>query len=157
MRQGKEMDTKFTILLVTSTLLVASIYSSSSTFEVFGAIVKDIVCSTSGDGKTVRCCGTEYDSKGNYAASWCTTCDNTNPPSNCTEREKARAVVNPGKVLSDVLHGGIRRSDNCPQLDRDVGPRGEFEELPESNRTFSEGVGPDAGGVFEQPESSNDD
>src|SRR5918996_72416 len=146
------------IFVVISSLFVASIYSTSSIFEVSGAKVRDIVCSTSGDGKTVRCCGTEYDSKGNYVASWCTTCDNTNPPSNCTEREKPLVVVNPGKVLSDTLQGGVLENPTtAPQLDRDVGPRGEFQELPESNRTFSEGVGPNAGGVFEQPESDDND
>jgi hypothetical protein len=152
------MDTKFVILLVISALLVAAIYSSSSTLKVFGNIVKNIGCSPTDGGKKVTCCGGEYDSKGNHVGYWCTTCDNTQPPSNCTDRYKGLVVVNPGKVISDVLQGGVSEDPTTgQQLDRDVGPRGEFRELPENNMTFSEGVGPNAGGFYEQPESSDND
>ena len=138
MRQCKEMDTKFVTLLVISALLVAAVYSSSSTLKVFGNIVKNIGCSPTDGGKKVTCCGGEYDSKGNHVGYWCTTCDNTQPPSNCTDRYKGLVVVNPGKVISDVLQGGVAENPTTtPQLERDVGSRGEFRELPESNKTFS--------------------
>jgi hypothetical protein len=43
-----------------------------------------------------------------------------------------------GKVISDVLQGGVAENPTTtPQLERDVGSRGEFRELPESNKTFS--------------------
>ena len=159
MRQGKEMDTKFVIFGVISTLFVATIYSSFSPFQVFveGLIDGSITCSPQGGGKTY-CCASVYEGGPGVSTTYCTTCDDTNPPSNCTPREKPRTVVNPGKVLSEVLQGGVLEDPTTTrQLDRDVGPRGEFQELPESNRTFSEGVGPNAGGVFEQPESSDND
>jgi hypothetical protein len=158
MRQGKEMDTKFVILLVISALLVAAIYSSSSPFHVFveGLIDGSITCSPQGGGKTY-CCASVYEG-GTVSTTYCTTCDDTNPPSNCTEREKPRTVVNPGKVLSDVLQGWVSENPTTgQQLDRDVGPRGDFRELPENNITSSEGVGPNAGGFYEQPESSDND
>ena len=138
MRQDKEMDTKFVIFVVISALFVLACYSSSSTLEVFGTTVKNIGCSTTEGGKKVVCCGGEYDSKGNHVGYWCTTCDNTQPPSNCTDRYKGIVVVNPGKVLSNVLQGRVLEDPTTsPQLEQDVGPGGEFRELPENNMTFS--------------------
>lgn len=108
--------------------------------EVYGAPVKDIICSPSGDQK-VTCCGTEYDSKGNYAASWCTTCDDTNPPSNCTPREKVAPEPNPGSELPTVLQGGVLKDPSTirPELEQEEDSKtgGVFEQ-PKSNDTFSQ-------------------
>jgi hypothetical protein len=79
------------IFVVIAALAVALIYSSSSTFLVFGKKeVIDISCSPQ-DG-TTRCCGDEVDYDkfiyGYTGVTYCTTCDNTSPPSNCGPREK---------------------------------------------------------------------
>src|SRR5918994_3515184 len=101
------MDTKYLIFVVISALLVAGVYISSSTFYVFakGTELGDISCYPQ-DG-TTRCCADEYEEGGWPATgnTFCTTCDNTNPPSNCTPREKVRAVVDVGKDLLNTLTG----------------------------------------------------
>ena len=161
MRQGKEMDSKFVIFVVISTLLVVSIYSSSYMFQVFveGAIVGGATCTPQGGGKT-RCCAVVVDeilfpdgSKGQTVDSYCTTCDNTNPPSNCTPREKQGVVVNPGKVLSNVLEGGVLEEPKTqPKLGQDVLPKGGgVLEQPENNMTFSKSNVP-----FPQANDSDD-
>jgi hypothetical protein len=64
-----------------------------------------IVCNSQGNGKTY-CCANVLDKNGYTSTTYCTTCDDTNPPSNCTKREKPMTVVNPGKVLTNILEGG---------------------------------------------------
>src|SRR6266487_4679631 len=43
---------------------------------------------------TVECCQTSVDQEG-IEITTCTTCDNTNPPSNCSPPYTVRGVVNP--------------------------------------------------------------
>jgi hypothetical protein len=74
---------------------------------------------------------------------WCTTCDDTKPPSNCSKREQPMTVQDPGKDLSKTLAGGILKN-----------PKGELPELQQSNTTFSDKVAPKSGGVFKLPEDS---
>ena len=128
------------IFVVISSLLVAAIYSPSYMFLfVEGRIVGDISCSPQGNGKTYCCAsvdeGTTY---GAYTA-YCTTCDDTKPPSNCTEREKPMVVVNPGKVLSNVLESDVLEEPTTqPKLSDDVFPKGGgVLEQEENNNTFT--------------------
>lgn len=136
------MDTKFVIFVVISSLLVAVIYSPSYMFQVFveAEIQGEVSCSPQGNGKTY-CCASVYNPEPNYgqATTYCTTCDATNPPSNCTEREKPLVVVNPGKMLSNVLEGGVLEEPTTqPKLSDDVISKGQgVLEQQENNNTFT--------------------
>ena len=127
------------ILVVISSLLVAAIYSPSYMFQVFveGAIDGNVICSPQ-NGKTY-CCASVLEEGSTYPVAYCTTCDNTNPPSNCTEREKAKVVVNPEKGLSDVLGGGVLEEPKTqPKLSDDVFPKGQgVLDQEENNNTFT--------------------
>jgi hypothetical protein len=71
------------VLVVVSTLAAALIYSSlSRSNTVFAAYT----CENFGD-VTVKCCQNITDSKG-VTTRWCTTCTNSDPPSNCSPRFK---------------------------------------------------------------------
>jgi hypothetical protein len=104
------MKSRSVIFVVLGVLLVGAIYISSFPFQVFveGAIVGGVTCTPQGGGKTY-CCASVNDEGdfGGVYTTYCTTCDDTNPPSNCTKREKPMVVVNPGKVLSNILEGGV--------------------------------------------------
>lgn len=129
-------------------LLVGAIYISSAIFQIFveAAIVSDVSCSPQEGGKTY-CCASVLDMKGKdiYPTTYCTTCDNTNPPSNCTPREKPKAVVNPGRDLSNILQGGVLGEvATLPEASVLEGQRANISILPggisqaENNLTFSE-------------------
>lgn len=100
------MKSRFGIFMVAISILVGSSYSSFSPFLfVNGVIDGGITCSPQGGGKTY-CCASVKDKDNIYGyTTYCTTCDDTNPPSNCTPREKPKAIVNPGKDLSNILEG----------------------------------------------------
>lgn len=128
------------VIAVLAVMLVLSVYSSFSMFLfVEGAIYGGITCSPQGNGKTYCCASVSEKDDILVGTTYCTTCDDTNPPSNCTEREKPLLVVNPGKVLSNVLEGGILEEPNSsPKLGEDVFPKGGgVLEQPENNMTFS--------------------
>lgn len=154
MRQRKEMDTKFVIWAAISALLVLTIYSSSITLEVSGATKGVIICSSTNDPSKVLCCQSEFDDKGNVVATWCTTCDHTNPPSNCTPREKATTEPNPGRQLSTVLGGGVLEEPKTqPKLGEDIFPKGGgVLEQEENNNTFTKSNVP-----FPQANDSDDE
>lgn len=129
-------------------LVVGAIYISSSIFQIFveAEIVSDVSCSPQEGGKTY-CCASVLDMKGKdiYPTTYCTTCDNTNPPSNCTPREKPKAVVNPGRDLSNILQGGaLGGAATLPEASVLEGQRANISILPggilqaENNLTFSE-------------------
>ncbi|HKO64143.1 MAG TPA: hypothetical protein VJU13_02995 [Candidatus Nitrosocosmicus sp.] len=50
-----------------------------------------IECNNYLDNDLITCCQTETDSKG-VEIKYCTNCDNTVPPSNCTPRYQAREI-----------------------------------------------------------------
>ena len=128
------------VITVLAAMLVLSVYSSSMFLFVEGEISGGITCSPQGNGKTY-CCASVYDKEPNYGQSttYCTTCDDTNPPSNCSEREKPLVEVNPGKVLSKVLEGGVLEEPKTqPKLSDDVFPKGQgVLEQEENNNTFT--------------------
>ena len=68
--------------------------------QVFVEAVIDggVSCSPQDGGKTY-CCASVIDKNGFGPTTYCTTCDDTNPPSNCTTREKPKVVENPGEIF----------------------------------------------------------
>ena len=119
------------IFVVIAVLVVALIYSSSSTFLVFGKKrVIEIDCYPQ-DGKT-RCCGSEVDDSlhhiydpGYTGVTYCTTCDNTSPPSNCTPREKIeRQQPTTTTTTTNMCPDGSApdANGNCPPVTQ--GPKG---------------------------------
>ena len=140
------MDFRFVLFTVMSALLVTAIYSSSYMFQGFVEAVIDggISCSPQGDGKTY-CCADILDKNGYTSTTYCTMCDDTKPPSNCSPREKPMVLGDPGKDLPRILAGGVLKN-----------PSGELPKLEQSNSTFSDKVAPKSGGVFElQPEEKD--
>ena len=103
------MSDKHIALLAVGVSLVLSIYASTYTFPIFVEArksVTEIECYPQDGGKT-RCCGSEVDDKliyGYTGVTYCTTCDNTQPPSNCTPREKieGRAEAPAGVLPKDL-------------------------------------------------------
>ena len=148
------MHTKLLTFAVISALFIAAVYSSS-TSVVYGET------SCISVGSKAICVSDDSDFGGLYA------CVEQKDKTWKCEKIKASANVPPG--LTDALNdatgpkanlndrGVLEDPTTSPQLEQDVGPRWDFRELPESNRTFSEGVGPNEEGVFEQPESSDND
>ena len=124
------------IFALISFLIVLTINSSFFSFEVSGVTRGKIWCmETDSSREKVQCCQSEFDSKGNFLNTWCTTCDNTQPPSNCSPRENANPVA-PSREVMDVLQGGVFKNPQVvPELEQE-----------EDSKT---------GGVFEQPESNN--
>ncbi|MDN5846232.1 MAG: hypothetical protein L0H53_08165 [Candidatus Nitrosocosmicus sp.] len=79
------MKNSFLILFVTASLIASFVSSSSYIYSAY-SVDDDLPYTCSGvgapEGKVV-CCDLDT-SNGNM---WCTTCDDTNPPSNCSQRE----------------------------------------------------------------------
>lgn len=137
------MEFRFVFFTVISALLVATVYSSSYMYQVFveAVIMDGISCSPQDNGKTY-CCANIWDGKPlSPNITYCTTCDDTKPPSNCTERERPLVEDNPGGDLSNVLEGGAAKG-------------GVFEEPEDNGMTFSENVAPKSGGIIEEPEET---
>jgi len=84
--------------------------------------VVDIWCHSQDNGKT-RCCGVEVDDKlvyGDTGVTYCTTCDDTNPPSHCTPREKIeRGTVKPGTDVLNALKGSKDLQATSPSVTTD--------------------------------------
>jgi hypothetical protein len=104
------MNFRVFAFIAATVLIFASVYTSSSSIQVFGKAshtVTDIECHPQGNGKT-RCCGTvvNNDLPTYEGITYCTTCDDTNPPSHCTPREKIeRTDVKPGTDVLNTLKG----------------------------------------------------
>jgi len=105
------MNFRFVAFTAATVLIIASVYTLSSPIQVFVEARKTVVeisCYPQDNGKT-RCCGSEVDDKlvyGYTGVTYCTTCDDTNPPSHCTPREKVeRTVVKPGTDVLNALKG----------------------------------------------------
>ena len=128
------------ILIVAAVMFVGSVYSSSSTVE--GAIIGGVSCSPQGGGKTYCCASVDEGVNYGTYTTYCTTCDDTNPPSNCTPREKPKAVVNPGRDLANILEGGVLGEVSTDRVlegqkaNISIIPRGILQ--AENNLTFSQ-------------------
>jgi hypothetical protein len=112
------MKSKTTFVAVI-VLIIVSIYASSTMLPIFveaRKTVTNIDCWPQDGGKT-RCCGSEVDETSIYGfgtATYCTTCDDTKPPSNCSPREKIENAKNsPSAVLNNNLEvKGDKTDDN---------------------------------------------
>jgi hypothetical protein len=105
------MISRYFAFLATAIIIAASIYVLCSPLTLFVEArkhVEEISCYPQDNGKT-RCCGDEVDDKlvyGYTGVTYCTTCDDTNPPSHCTPREKIeRGTVKPGTDVLNALKG----------------------------------------------------
>jgi hypothetical protein len=111
--------------IAATVLIFASVYASTSSIQVFGKAshtVTDIECHPQGNGKT-RCCGTvvNNDLPTYEGITYCTTCDDTNPPSHCTPREKVErtGIVKPGTDVLNALKGSKGLDVKSPSLTMD--------------------------------------
>lgn len=106
------MNFRLVSFIAATALIIASVYALSSPLPVFveaRKTVTEISCYPQDNGKT-RCCGSEVDDKlvyGYTGVTYCTTCDDTNPPSHCTPREKIEraGTVKPGTDVLNALKG----------------------------------------------------
>jgi hypothetical protein len=92
------------VLVVITILAVALIFSLYSIPAVFARISKGPISCTptnatrGGEGSTIkqiRCCQTETDSTTGVSITYCTYCDDTDPPSNCGPRYVSHGGDNP--------------------------------------------------------------
>lgn len=118
------MNYRFFSFLAAAALVIVSIYALSSPLSVFveaRKTVTDIWCHSQDNGKT-RCCGDEVDDKlvyGYTGVTYCTTCDDTNPPTNCTPREKIEKTAKPGSDVLNALKGSKGLNVNSPSFTTD--------------------------------------
>jgi hypothetical protein len=127
------------IFVMLSALLVGAIYFSSSTsIFVEAKLDSDITCSPQDGGKTY-CCAQVLDKDGYHTTTYCTTCDDTKPPSNCTPRERPMTQVNPGRDLSNILGSTVlEESTTLPNLSQSLGANRGGVLQTENNLTFSQ-------------------
>ena len=119
------MNFRFSFIAA-AVLIVASVYALSSPIQVFveaRKTVTEISCYPQDNGKT-RCCGSEVDDKlvyGYTGVTYCTTCDDTNPPSHCTPREKIerQGTVKPGTDVLNALKGSKGLDVKTPSVTTD--------------------------------------
>ena len=98
-------NTRATLVVALLFLAVAFIYASYGRSDVFAkpAVTRSpIECDNlANDNDVIRCCQTETDSKG-IEIKYCTFCDNTAPPSNCTTRTPVSELKLPPSDLPTV-------------------------------------------------------
>ena len=129
------LTVKLPVIFIIVAVMFGSVYSSSSIVE--GVIDGGVSCSPQGGGKTY-CCASVKDKDNIYGyTTYCTTCDDTNPPSNCTPREKPMAVLNPGRDLSNALESSVLEGATTGQrANISIIPEGILQ--TENNLTFSQ-------------------
>jgi hypothetical protein len=129
------LTVKSPVIFIIVAVIFGSVYSSSSIVE--GVIEGGVSCSPQGGGKTY-CCASVKDKDNIYGyTTYCTTCDDTNPPSNCTPREKPMAVLNPGRDLSNALESSVLEGATTGQrANISIIPEGILQ--TENNLTFSQ-------------------
>lgn len=129
------LTVKSPVIFIIVAVVFGSVYSSSSIVE--GVIDGGVSCSPQGGGKTY-CCASVKDKDNIYGyTTYCTTCDDTNPPSNCTPREKPMAVLNPGRDLSNALESSVLEGATTGQrANISIIPEGILQ--TENNLTFSQ-------------------
>ena len=121
------MNFRLVSFIAATALIIASVYALSSSLPVLFVearkTVVEISCYPQDNGKT-RCCGSEVDDKlvyGYTGVTYCTTCDDTNPPSHCTPREKIEreGTVKPGIDVLNALKGSKGLDVKTPSLTTD--------------------------------------
>jgi hypothetical protein len=112
-------NNKRLIIGVVSLLIVALVYSSfPKSYVAFAAITYgDISCSGEGSLYLVRCCQTQTDDEG-IETEWCTWCDNTSPPSNCSPRYQVGHAVAPPSPQTGTCpeNTALDAQGNCAPL-----------------------------------------
>jgi hypothetical protein len=89
-------------LLFLAVALIFGSYGRSDVFAKSKVTRSPIECDNlANDNDVIRCCQTETDSKG-IAIKYCTFCDNTAPPSNCTPRTQVSEIKLPTSDLPTV-------------------------------------------------------
>ena len=125
------------IFVVISALVVASIYGLYSRSDLAAAPPNytrgPIECETMYVNTKYVCCQTETDTKTKLEIRWCTVCDNTKPPSNCSERynsyyrEEPPTLPEPGPKLprGNLLPGNevLQQLQQTQQQQPPPGPR----------------------------------
>jgi hypothetical protein len=109
------MHTKFVIFVVIVFLTISLIYSSFSRPILALKIIKygEIQCENFGD-RTVKCCQNQTDEKGETHR-YCTTCDKTDPPSNCSPRwEESSGPSKPQSLKSVLPYSPAQSSSIAP-------------------------------------------
>jgi hypothetical protein len=134
MRSSREAVILALVLVIPILIVVASIFGSFSRSNVALAAYK---CDYVYPGVTVKCCDTITDDEG-IEQRWCTLCDNTHPPSNCTPRYQDNSAS-----------GGGGDNQSVPR------PPGTIEQPPTnvapSTKTCPDGSAPDANGNCPPP------
>jgi len=82
------MPSKAVVFVVVSLLAVALIFSSASQVLAKPRQAGPVTCRTvpTMAGNTQAQCCQDRPGQYGHTVTWCTTCDNTNPPSNCSDR-----------------------------------------------------------------------
>ena len=120
------MKSKLLIFVVISLLVIALICSSYSRSDVFakGKVTRgSLDCSSPTFGREV-CCQDETDSQG-IVIRWCTVCDATSPPSNCSPRFNSGSVpITPPKSNDggSPKDGGVLPQETTPPKSNDNNP-----------------------------------
>lgn len=120
--------------------MVALVYSSSNTFYVFGQAGRDIgeyTCDPVVGGK-VECCAIDF----NTGDTWCTTCDDTSPPSNCSEAELQMGLEQPPTPPTPPLtpRGAPTLGEIAPEVEQPPTPPQPTPRTPGQSVLPGEGV-----------------
>jgi hypothetical protein len=113
------MRSKPLVIVVISLLVIALIFSSYSRSDVFakGKVTTGSLDCSSGENGREMCCQDETGSQG-IVIRWCTICDATSPPSNCTPRFNSGSIpITPPKSNdAQVPNGGGPIQQTPPPL-----------------------------------------
>jgi hypothetical protein len=116
---------KAMILVIISFLTIALLFSSLSRSDVVFArsniTYGEVQCENFGDF-TVKCCQNQTDTSTGKTTRYCTTCNKTNPPSNCSPRyvegvQGEGAISNslpPSSTITCPNGSAADASGNCP-------------------------------------------
>ena len=131
------MQNRSMIFAVSIVLLVPFLYYTTSIPNTCAVppdpkYLGSLQCTTSDDGKhRVSCCWKEGEK------TFCQTCAAPGGKYDCGPVNEYLPSSRP------QLEGGVLEDPaTSPKLEENVGPRGEFQELPENNMTFSEEPNP---------------
>ncbi len=96
------------IFVIVLTIISMIILSTLSIGNVDARKMGTYSCTPNNDGTigTTTCCAVDLDT----ATNWCTTCDNTQPPSNCSEAEPQYHTK--GGENANPNNGGVLSSDD---------------------------------------------
>jgi hypothetical protein len=133
-------------LLFLSVALIFSSYVRSDVYAKSRVTRGPIECNNLADDELIRCCQTETDSKG-VKITYCTVCDNTAPPSNCTPRTEARQIkLPPSDLATTELTPTVSPPKDYPPLTTDNLEKLSTTTLQPKTTSCPDGSAPDAKG-----------